>query len=56
MRLNKDNLQIWYLKKMLPKLMDKANRAVAREEKAERKLTELYTKQAREARRKNGLS
>lgn len=47
-------IQIWWLKKRLPKLMRKANDAVAKEAKAERKLTRLYTDLGR-AERQNGF-
>lgn len=47
-------MQIWWLKKRLPKLMRKANEAVAKEEHAERKLTRLYTDLGR-AGRQNGF-
>lgn len=47
-------IQIWWLKKRLPKLMAKANRAVVKEEQAERKLAKLYTDMAR-AQRQNGF-
>lgn len=47
-------IQIWWLKKRLPKLMAKANMAVVKEEQAERKLAKLYTYMAR-AQRQNGF-
>lgn len=52
----KINLQIQWLKKRLPKMMVKANAAVAKEENAERKLAKLYTSQGSKKRQNGFLS